>query len=71
MPKRRQRSPIRYDVETEVDGEVHRGSYEVSGGMLTVKSMWGSKSTQPGARPDVLARILLAELVREEKGKGW
>lgn len=71
MPKRPTAPPVRHNIECEVDGQVHRGTYEVTGGVLTVHGAGGSKSAQPGARPDVMARIILGELVREADGKGW
>ena len=46
------------------------GSYSVSEGSktLTVKSPYGSKTTQLGGlRPEVLARIMLRELVQDKK----
>ena len=51
-------------IAIEKDGKTYRGSYRVSRGILTVTSLYGEKSTQVGGlAPEVLARILLLELV--------
>lgn len=58
---------MRYDVQCEVDGQEHHGTYCVEEGMVTVSSATGSKTARAGVRPDVLAKVILAELVRS----GW
>lgn len=57
--------PHIYDVETEVDGQRHTGTYSIQSGVITVNlSGHGSKSTQIGASPaEHLAKLLLGELV--------
>jgi hypothetical protein len=71
MPKRSSKNPpTSYSVECEVEGKVHHGTYQVARGVLTVHGPWGSKSTSPGARPDVLAKIILREIVQEASAKG-
>jgi hypothetical protein len=64
------RPPVRSDVECELDGKTYRGTYEVSRGLLTVSWAYGSKSAAPGAAPNVLARIMLRELVQDAKRQG-
>ena len=54
-------------VEVEVDGKLYRGRYQVDRGIIAVSMMDGRrKATQVGGSPpEVLARILLCELVRD------
>ena len=61
------RPPPPYDVEVEINGKTHRGTYRVEGHIITVSYFGGgSKSTQLGAADrDLLARRLLRELVGE------
>ena len=61
------RPPECHDVEVEIDGKRHRGSYSVDRGVIRVSySDGGSKATQLGGiDPDRLAKRLLSELVRE------
>ena len=58
-------------VEVQIDGKTYSGTYEVvSGGVVTVSTQYGRKSTQVGSSPPgVVARNLLRELVREEKAR--
>jgi hypothetical protein len=57
-------------VVIEIDGKEYDGSYEVTGGVVTVRTAYGSNSTQiGGSPPEVLAKKLLGELVREEKAR--
>lgn len=55
-------------IEMNLGGAKVSGSYEVSNGIVTVRSAFGRKSTQVGGsvlHPEGLARIMLRELVRE------
>lgn len=71
MAKRsNKRPPISRDVECEYRGKRYRGTYHVSAGTLTVNSEYGSKSATPGAGPEVLARIILREIVQAADGRG-
>ena len=49
----------------EHQGQTYRGSYQVTGKLLTVVRAYGTKSTQVGGSPpETLAKMLLGELVR-------
>lgn len=67
MQKKRKRDPFRVEVAIERNGERHVGYYYVEREMITVSySKGGSKSTQVGGSPpEVLAKMLLSELVSE------
>lgn len=66
MPK--QREPRWLPVSIELNGKTYDGSYSVSGGMITVSGPYGSRRTQVGGSPpDMLARMLLAEIVHQNK----
>ncbi|MCY1369854.1 hypothetical protein D9M68_977530 [compost metagenome] len=55
-------------VSIELNGRTYSGRYRVEKGIITVSTMSGSKSTQLGRLPEeALARMLLRELVDEEK----
>ena len=58
-------------IVIEVEGKAYDGTYEVTGRNLTVRSAHGSQSTPVvvGTPPEVLAKMLLGELVREEKAR--
>jgi hypothetical protein len=58
----------RHPVTTEIDGEVHKGTYWVAGKILTVSTGSGGKSRQVGSTPaEALAKQLLQELAKEGK----
>ena len=58
-------------VLVEVGGKSYTGHYMVEKGMLTVSTLTGRKTTQlGGSTPASLARILLRELVEEERKRG-
>ena len=65
---KRERPPIIRDVQLERDGQVHIAKYTINGPLLTVSSVTlGAKSARIGATaPDVLAKMLLRELVDAE-----
>ena len=53
------------DVTVMIDGVTHHGSYYVQSSLVYVQSEKGTKATQVGgSRPEMLARMLLSELVR-------
>ena len=54
-------------VEVEVDGKLYRGRYQVDRGIIALSTVDGRrKATHVGSSPhEVLARILLCELVRD------
>ena len=58
------------NVTIEMNGVTYDGWFKTSGGVLTVHTLYGSKSTQIGGMtPEVLAQMLLRELVKEEKAR--
>ena len=61
--------PARWnEVNVEVDGRTYRGQYSLVSKVITVNADMGSKKTQLGGhKPEVLAQMLLRELVREGK----
>lgn len=66
MPRRRTSQSVKHDVECHFEDKVYHGTYEIARGLLTVSWLHGSKSSTPGGAPEVLARIILRELVEEE-----
>lgn len=71
MSRRPTIPPFRHDIECEVDGQMYRGTWEVDGGMVTVRTIHGTKSAVPSSSPAVIAEMLLMELVRASRGRGW
>ena len=66
----RKRTPYRapLDVSVEVAGTTHQGTYVIDGKTITVWYHGRSKSTQLGSStPEILSRIILSELVREDR----
>lgn len=57
--------PGRYDISTEVNGKVYNGYYTESKGMITVHYNCHSETTQKSSNNDVIAEIILGELVRK------
>lgn len=56
----------RFEVEVEKDGKIYKATAKVEGGMLTVSSViFGSKSASVSSNNNVLARLLLNELIRK------
>jgi hypothetical protein len=54
-------------VTVTTDGVRHEGAYYVNGSVLHVRSPLGAKAIQvAGSPPEAVAKLLLAELVREE-----
>lgn len=54
----------------EKNGKEYKGWYKIEKGMIHVSSGFGSKSAQLGGStetPEVLARIILGELISEDK----
>ena len=59
------------DVAVEVGGVVHLGHYSIRNGMIRVTYGSSCKPTQLGGMfrtPQVLAQLMLAEMVREHQG---
>ncbi len=55
-----------FEVEVEKDGKLHKATAKVEGGMLTVSSVnFGSKSASASSNNNVLAKLLLNELIRK------
>ncbi|NAO97296.1 MULTISPECIES: hypothetical protein [unclassified Halomonas] len=62
----------RFDVEIEKGGKAFIGKASVSGGMLTVESFeFGSKSASISLNNELLAKILLYELLNNSLNEGW
>jgi hypothetical protein len=56
-------------IAVEIGGVTHRGRYQTENRMIRVDYEGASKATQlGGSPPGVLARLILAELVREHHG---
>jgi hypothetical protein len=67
----RKRTPYRapLDISIEIAGTTHQGTYVIDGKSITVWYHGRSRTTQFGSStPPVLARIILSELVRKERG---
>ena len=63
---------MRSTVEVQHDGKLVTADVEISGGMITVSNpSLGRKSASESSNNDVLAKILLRELINEADGKGW
>ena len=55
-----------FDIEVERDGKLYKATAKVEGGMLTVSSVnLGSKSASPSSNNNVLAKLLLIELIQK------
>ena len=58
-------------LNIDFEGKSYRVSYSVEGGIITVRTMFDSKSTQVGGSPpQLLAEIMGEELLTEAKRKG-
>ena len=69
--RRKKQQPPSIRITIKVEGRQIQGSYYVEGGMVTVASPWGRKSTQIGDSPaEVLARIMLREQFDAAKSRG-
>ena len=57
-------------ISIEVEGNTIHGRYTVEGGMITVRTVNGSKTAQIGSSYPVesLAKIMLRKLAEEGKG---
>jgi hypothetical protein len=65
----RRETPMSNPITIEVNGQSVNGRYTVRGGMITVSTIHGSKTTQVGnMNTEALAKMLLRELVEEGKG---
>ena len=55
----------RFEVEIKIDGKAYKAAAKVEGGMLTVSSVnLGSRSASVSSNNNVLAKLLLNELIR-------
>ncbi len=62
------RRPQPVEFSMEYQGKTYNASYYLQGGMITVQTAGGHKSTQLGGlRLKVLARMLLGQLIRTGK----
>ena len=53
-----------------IDGKSYPGTFTVARRLLTVTTIYGSRTTEAGPAPhQALARIMLGELVREQLRK--
>ena len=62
---------IKRTITVEVGGVVHLGHYSIRNGMIRVTYGSSGKPTQLGGMsrtPQLLARLMLAEMVREHQG---
>lgn len=65
------KQPMRHEVSCEFDGKLYSSGYVIEGGLVTVTDvLYGTKSAVPGARPDVIAQLLLHELLTDAKRQG-
>jgi hypothetical protein len=70
MARSRRPTPLRQEIEVEVDGKTYSGTDAVDDGSMTVYYGADSKTTQLGGSagaPHGLARLLLRELVAEAR----
>jgi hypothetical protein len=62
------RAPERSNIQVEFGCVQYGGWYEVERDLVKVHSCHGSRSAQLGSTPpDILARMILRELIEEEK----
>ncbi len=58
-------------LEIEFEGKTYRVTYSVDKGLITVRTVFGSKATQVGGSPPgLLAQIMGRELLSEANGRG-
>ena len=70
MVGRRSPPPAETPVMIELDGRIYSGSYSVDDGLIRVAYDFRRKTTRLGRTPPlILAKILLAELVRAQLRK--
>lgn len=63
---KRKTPPQSWPVSVELNGKTYTGTYEVDAGIVTVRTLMGSKNTQVGgSTPQTLAPLMLSELVKE------
>ena len=56
-------------ITIEMDGKQHHGFYRVESGVVTVTTLEGKNATQiGGSTVEIVARMLLRELVRQGRG---
>jgi hypothetical protein len=61
--------PYQQPIEIELGGKTYRGTYAIEGGMITVRSLDGSKTTHASAtgNNEALAKIMLGEIFHERR----
>ena len=59
------------EISIELDGQTYWGRMEIRpGGIVAVATLYGQKATQIGGSPaEIVARMLLRELVQAEKAR--
>lgn len=57
--------PVRREISTELNDKVYSGYYTVEKNMITVYYKCHSETTQDSYNNDVLAKIILGQLVRK------
>lgn len=63
---------MKSEISITYNGKIFSAYVEISKGMVTVSSpTLGSKSAVESSNNEVLAKIMLQELVNEAEGKGW
>jgi hypothetical protein len=75
MPKKKTPVPLRWQpIDVEDDGKKYDGKFAIDGRMIRVRMpMQSEKVTQLGASagmPDVLAAMMLHEIIAEARRKG-
>ncbi len=56
-----------FEIETEINGKMYSGYYTLEKDSITVHYSWLYESTQKSSSNDVLAKIILGQLVRKSK----
>jgi hypothetical protein len=73
--RKRKAPPVSSTLTIDVNGKSHRGSYIVDrpGKLVTVTSEYSHKSAvlYSSSSPELLARILLREMIEEAAQRGW
>lgn len=65
------KAPAIFEVSIEAYGTSHQGTYAIDTQVITVRSVFGSSSTQLGRLPsETAARMLLREIVTQARERG-
>ena len=62
--------PVRTEIQCEVNGKTYEGKYHVNKGVLYVDCAYGSKNAHGSSASEVIAKMVLAEIVRDAISKG-